>query len=208
MSVISNPEMIDTVDIDEPHPDFICPISLDLMFHPVDIYHQDYTYTFDKNCVQNWWTTEGGDKNPLTMVEGFRGLEMKTNHQLADRIREFKIKTGQNPDEVHEVLELLPFSDYQQIQDDEQTAIRLDRELNDSPSETRPSTDNITSNFINHIFRNLTLSNPSSTSNSSLNELVDGRLDPSALNIIVSINNRRDIENVISNNSNINIIRS
>ena len=210
MSLMSNPEMNDTIDMDDPHPNFICPISQDLMIDPVDIYHCGNTYTFEKNCVKTWWMTEGGDKNPLTMVEGFRGLEMKTNHQLADRIREFKIKTGQNPDEVQEELELLPFSDYQQIQDDEQTAIRLDRELNDSPSETRPSTDNITSNFINHIFRNLTLSNPSSTSNSDLIELVNGRLDPLASDIRVSINNRRDIENVISNNSNsnINIIRS
>ena len=122
MSVISNPEMIDTVDIDEPHPDFICPISLDLMFHPVDIYHQDYTYTFDKNCVQNWWTTEGGDKNPLTMVEGFRGLEMKTNHLLAERIREFKIKTGQNPDREPEQTELFP-SKHCQLKDNPSTTL-------------------------------------------------------------------------------------
>ena len=154
MSVISNPEMIDTVDIDEPHPDFICPISQDLMFHPVDIYHQGRTYTFDKNCVQTWWKTEGGDKNPLTMVEGFRGLEMKTNHLLAERIREFKIKTGQNPDREPEQIDLLPFSDFQQIQDDEQVAISLHREFNSSPTITtsRPSIDDRLSNIFRYIF--------------------------------------------------------
>lgn len=203
--------MIDTVDIDEPHPDFICPISQDLMVNPVDIYHQGSTYTFDKNYVKTWWMTEGGDKNPLTMLEGFRGLEMKTNHQLADRIREFKLKTGQNPDEESEELEVLPFSDYQQIQDDEQMAIRIDRELNDSPSETRPSIDDRLSSFIDHIYRTLTPSNTSSnsnsTSNSDLIELVSGRIQPIRTDSVIRINNS-DIENVISNNSNINIIRS
>ena len=195
MSVISNPEMIDTVDIDEPHPDFICPISQDLMFHPVDIYHQGYTYTFDKNCVQNWWTTEGGDKNPLTMVEGFRGLEMKTNHLLAERIREFKIKTGQNPDREPEQIDLLPFSDFQQIQDDEQVAISLHRELNDSPSETRPSIDDRLSSFIDHIYRTLTPSNTSSNSNSNstinsdLIESVSGRIQPIRTDSVIRINN-------------------
>ena len=86
--------------------------------------------------------------------------------------------------------------------------------MNDSPSETRPSIDDRLSSFIDHIYRTLTPSNTSSnsnsTSNSDLIELVNGRLDPLASDIRVSIYNRRDIENVISNNSNsnINIIRS
>ena len=185
------------------------------MVNPVDIYHQGSTYTFDKNYVKTWWKTEGGDKNPLTMVEGFRGLEMKTNHLLAERIREFKIKTGQNPDREPEQIDLLPFSDFQQIQDDEQVAISLHRELNDSPSETRPSIDDRLSSFIDHIYRTLTPSNTSSNSNSNstinsdLIELVSGRIQPIRTDSVIRINNS-DIENVISNNSNsnINIIRS
>ena len=206
MSVISNPEMIDTVDIDEPHPDFICPISQDLMVNPVDIYHQGSTYTFDKNYVKTWWKTEGGDKNPLTMVEGFRGLEMKTNHLLAERIREFKIKTGQNPDREPEQIDLLPFSDFQQIQDDEQVAISLHRELNNSPTTTttRPSIDDRLSNIFRYIFR------MESSNNVFEPELINGRLHPLASNFVVSINNRSDIETLIPNNNNniINIIRS
>jgi hypothetical protein len=74
-------------DADNPPPQFICPISQDLMLHPVDIYHHGVTYTFDAPCVKTWWKTEGGDKNPLTMLDGFRGLELMANNQLSSKIK-------------------------------------------------------------------------------------------------------------------------
>ena len=140
-------------DADNPPSEFICPISQDLMSHPVNIYHRGISYTFDKVCVKTWWKTEGGDKNPLTMLDGFKGLEMIANNQLLSKIREFKIATGQNPDMETEEVNLEPFSDYEQIQEDEELALRLHRDMNGIESLEPVSLDDRIENMFSNIFR-------------------------------------------------------
>ena len=118
-------------DADNPPSEFICPISQDLMSRPVNIYHRGISYTFDKVCVKTWWKTEGGDKNPLTMMEGFRNIKMEHDLELEEKIKEYKVSIGRNSDEEIQEVDLEPYSDFDQIQADEQEALRLHREFND-----------------------------------------------------------------------------
>ena len=176
-------------DGDNPPPKFICSISQDLMSHPVAIYHHGVTYTFDAPCVKTWWKTEGGDKNPLTMLDGFRGLELKANNQLLSKIREFKIATGQNPDTETDEVELEPFSDYEQIQEDERTAMRLHREMNETESREPVSLDDRITNMFSYILRirpNINIVD---------NELLNGQND--------IINNNIINNNIVNSNNNI-----
>jgi len=116
-------------DVLPPH-DLTCPISKDLMNDPVSVTHHGVDYTFDRVCLDTWKTTPGGDQNPLTMLSGFREAICKPNQDVMERVFEFRKTHGMDTDVDTEKIKLEPFSDYQQIQDDEAEARRLDIELN------------------------------------------------------------------------------
>ena len=125
-------EKVEHSGVDEDHPgEFVCPITQDLMYKPMKILHLGNTYHFDEAAVKTWWKTEGGDKNPLTMMEGFRNIKMEHDLELEEKIKEYKVSIGRNSDEEIQEVDLEPYSDFDQIQADEQEALRLHRELND-----------------------------------------------------------------------------
>ena len=125
-------EKVEHSNVDEDHPgEFVCPITQDLMYKPMKILHLGNTYHFDEAAVKTWWKTEGGDKNPLTMMEGFRNVKMEHDLELEKKIKEYKVSIGRNSDEEIQEVDLEPYSDFDQIQADEQEALRLHRELND-----------------------------------------------------------------------------
>lgn len=113
-------------------PEFICPISKDIMYDPVEIIHKGESYFFDKNCIDTWKTTPGGDKNPLTMLDGFLEAKCIPAKDLKDKITEFQKENKLNPNSA-ELPELLPFSDFEQIQEDELVARQLHIEINGPP---------------------------------------------------------------------------
>ena len=110
--------------------ELVCPISQDLMNDPVKITHLGSYYIFDRNCIETWKTTPSGDQNPLTMLPGFKEAQCKSAPEIKRKVREFREKHGIEIDIKTEKVKLEPFSDYQQIQDDETEARRLHRELN------------------------------------------------------------------------------
>ena len=116
-----------------PPSDLRCPISQDLMNDPVVVEHHGQNYYFDRVCVETWKKTPGGDMNPLTNLSGFREAIIKSDARLKDKVVNFKKENGIDLDSKTEEVELQPFSDYQQIQDDEAEALRLHRELNGPP---------------------------------------------------------------------------
>lgn len=113
--------------------DLRCPISQDLMNDPVVVEHHGQNYYFDRVCVETWKKTPGGDMNPLTNLSGFREAIIKSDVGLKDKVVNFKKENGIDIHSKTEEVELQPFSDYQQIQDDEAEALRLHRELNGPP---------------------------------------------------------------------------
>ena len=110
-----------------------CPISKDLMNDPVIVTHEGCDYAFDRICLETWKTTPGGDQNPLTMLYGFRDAPCKPSLEIKDSVRQYRLSNGLETDVDTEKVTLEPFSDYQQIQDDEAEALRLDMELNGPP---------------------------------------------------------------------------
>lgn len=118
----------------EPYPpELVCPISQDLMNDPVTVTHMGQEYNFDRVGLETWKTTPGGDQNPLTMLTGFREAPLKSSEEIKRKVREYRERNGMKIDVESEKTDLEPFSDYQQIQDDEQEALRLHRELNGPP---------------------------------------------------------------------------
>jgi hypothetical protein len=103
--------------------EFICPISQDIMKDPVEVVHNGYSFYFDR--------TSNGNKNPLTMLEGFTTAEVRPCLNLKRRITEYCSKYNIELTEV--TPELQPFSDFDQIQEDERLAIETHRELNAHP---------------------------------------------------------------------------
>ena len=65
--------------------DLRCPISQDLMNDPVTVTHHGEEFNFDRNCIETWKTTPGGDQNPLTMLDGFRDAPIKENLEIGKR---------------------------------------------------------------------------------------------------------------------------
>ena len=120
--------------MDNTPPELLCPISCDLMRYPITVTHRGVEYNFERNCFETWKTTPGGDKNPLTMLTGFREAPFTNALELKQRITSFRKEHGIEIDEGIEKIKLEPFSDYQQIQDDEDAARRLNYELNGPPS--------------------------------------------------------------------------
>ena len=121
-------------DIDFPS-DLVCPISQDLMNDPVKVSHNGVEYVFDRSCIETWKTTPNGDQNPLTMLDGFRDAQCVPAEDIKTKVKEFRLSNGLETEVTTEKIKLEPFSDYQQIQDDEAEARRLHRELN-GPSES------------------------------------------------------------------------
>ena len=115
--------------------DLVCPISQDLMNDPVKVSHKGAEYVFDRSCIETWKTTPNGDQNPLTMLDGFRDAPCVPAEDIKSRVKEFRLSNGLQTEVTTEKIKLEPFSDYQQIQDDEAEAMRLHRELN-GPSES------------------------------------------------------------------------
>lgn len=118
--------------------DFRCPISQDIMNEPVVVNHHGVDYHFDEACIKTWKTTANGDKNPLTMLDGFLQATVKKDLAMKRRIQEFRVSNGLSTDEKTEEVKLEPFSDYQQIQDDEEVARRLHIEMNGPPPGVQP----------------------------------------------------------------------
>lgn len=116
------------MDVPTPPPEFICPISQDIMKEPVEVKHNGVSYYFDKVYLETWKKTENGDKNPLTMVEGFLSAEVTPCDSLKKRITDYCLEFNINQETC--VPELQPFSDFEQIQEDERVALELNRELN------------------------------------------------------------------------------
>lgn len=110
--------------------ELVCPISQDLMNDPVKITHLGSDYIFDRNCIETWKTTPSGDQNPLTMLPGFKEAQCKSAPEIKRKVKEFREKNGLETEVETEKVKLEPFSDYQQIQDDETEARRLHQELN------------------------------------------------------------------------------
>ena len=118
-------------ELDITPPDWArCSISQDWMNDPVKITHDGTDYFFDRVPIDTWKCTTNGDKNPLTMMPGFRMATVKDAVELKIRIDGYKKDVGVSIDETTEKVEVLPFSDYEQIQEDEREALRLHRELN------------------------------------------------------------------------------
>jgi hypothetical protein len=113
----------------------VCPISQDLMNDPVKVSHKGSDYFFDRSCIETWKTTPNGDQNPLTMLDGFRDAPCVSAEDIKTKVKEFRLSNGLETEVTTEKVKLEPFSDYQQIQDDEAEARRLHRELN-GPSES------------------------------------------------------------------------
>ena len=109
--------------------ELVCPISQDLMNDPVKVSHDGVEYSFDRVCVDTWKKTPGGNKNPLTMVSGFREAEVHPDVAIKSKINDYR-KKHNIVDVYSGEIKLEPFSDYQQIQDDEAEARKLDIEMN------------------------------------------------------------------------------
>ena len=116
------------MDVPTPPPEFICPISQDIMKEPVEVKHNGVSYYFDKVYLDTWKKTENGDKNPLTMIEGFLSAEVTPCDSLKKRITDYCLEFNINQETC--VPELQPLSDFDQIQEDERVALELNRELN------------------------------------------------------------------------------
>ena len=95
------------------------------MNEPVIVIHDGVDYKFDEVPLNTWKTTPNGDKNPLTMMSGFREADVKKDGELKDQIKAFRVSHGLSIDEVTDEVKLTPFSDYEQIQVDEEAAHRL-----------------------------------------------------------------------------------
>jgi hypothetical protein len=111
-----------------PPADFICPISQDIMKDPVEVIHNGSSFYFDRVYLDTWKRTPSGNKNPLTMLEGFATAEVKPCLTLKTRITEYCSRY--NIEQTQVTPELQPFSDFDQIQEDERVAVDLHRELN------------------------------------------------------------------------------
>ena len=109
-------------------PHYVCPISQDLMGHAVKVTDRDINYWFDKPYLEMWRQTEGGDSNPLTMLPGFRGLELIDDLELQAEINDF---IRYNNIEIHEEeLRLMPNDDIDQIEGDHNLAVELEDNMN------------------------------------------------------------------------------
>lgn len=115
--------------------DFTCPISQDIMRNPIKVIHNDNIYYFDKSYCDIWLKTKNGDLNPLTMCPGFKEAKFIEDNEMKEKIIEYCKSNRYQLDSDNEEIELQPFSDYDQIQDDEQVALRLHHELNGSDSD-------------------------------------------------------------------------
>ena len=115
-------------------PEFVCPISQDLMNRAVKVNHYDNDYWFDRPYIEIWRQTDGGDQNPLNMLPGFRELELEDDQELQTRIDLFKQEHNLVSEQPE--LVLLPNNNADQIMDDYQFAINgLDEEDHDEDDE-------------------------------------------------------------------------
>ena len=109
---------------------FVCPISQELMSEPITFTLDGHDYTFDRVTIEAWMTTPNGDMNPLTMLPGLHEAKRVKNKALLQEIKDYKKSIGLDPDTKTDEPEIEPFSDFQQIQDDEDVARRLHNEIN------------------------------------------------------------------------------
>ena len=104
-------------------PRFICPISQDLMAQAVMVNHINIDYRFDKEYIETWKRTPGGDTNPLTGLEGFLEANIVDDLELQAEIDEY---IADNHIVLEsDYLELYPENDNQQILEDFDLAIDL-----------------------------------------------------------------------------------
>ena len=120
-------------DFDYP-PHMVCPITQDVMNKPVSITIDGHEYTYEKVAIDAWMTTPNGDKNPVTMETlPDSGVLFTPNQKLKNELDDFLKSNGLCDLEPPSKPEIEPFSDFQQIQDDETVAMNLHRELNVMP---------------------------------------------------------------------------
>ena len=120
---------------DEHPTNFLCPITGDIMRNPITYNIDGHDYTFEKCAIDVWKTTPNGDKNPLTMLPGLIDAIPKQNDTLKSEIEKYVISIGGDPTIQAEITTIEPFSDFQQIQEDEEVARRLNSEINGSPQQ-------------------------------------------------------------------------
>ena len=145
---------------DEHPTKFVCPITGDIMRSPITYTIDGHPYTFEQSAIDIWKTTPNGDKNPLTMIPGLRECIPTQNDTLKTQIDEYLISIGEDPNTKPNIPVIEPFSDFQQIQDDEDVARRLNIELN-GPPPTQISPQIIRD--IDYIYRHILNSNPTRT---------------------------------------------
>lgn len=204
------------------HPsEYICPISQDLMVEPVKVNHNNIYYRFDKNCIVIWRQTPNGDKNPLTMVSGFKYLELEDDLELKEQIDEYRETLGISPETLD--VELEPFSDYEQVQEDYRLALELYHTLNGENINNENITDsdsdldmpelieeddqdndynnnnNILDQHINNIMTNLNITNDD-INNYINNNYFNNHLINDYINNINNTSNYQNIINNIDNN--------
>jgi hypothetical protein len=114
-------------------PEYVCPISQDLMNRAVKVNHNDSIYWFDRPYIEMWRQTDGGDQNPLNMLPGFRELFLEDDIELQRRIDLYKHQHNIISEEPE--LILLPNDNQYQIMDDYQFAVNIDDNDDDDDDE-------------------------------------------------------------------------
>ena len=88
--------------------------------------------------IENW--RELGRKKTFDFVQNickhdlhfcYHGCNFGAKCKLEKKIKEYKLSIGRDGDEEIQEVKLEPYSDFDQIQADEQEALRLHREFND-----------------------------------------------------------------------------
>ena len=70
----------------EPPPQYVCPISLEVMRNPVLVLHGGKTYSFDRRSLELHAQTKFKNKNPLTNLGGFSEAMRIPNDRLREEI--------------------------------------------------------------------------------------------------------------------------
>ena len=106
--------------------EYICPISQDIMNNPIEVIHHRKSYFFDKDYITIWKHTIGGDKNPLTMLSGFREAPIINAKKLKQLIDIFK-RIHNIKEEKQDLPKLTPYTNDEQILEDNIIAEELNR---------------------------------------------------------------------------------
>lgn len=188
---------------------FICPISQDLMFQATRVNHLNFNYYFDKECIEMWKRTPGGDTNPLTGVAGFRETNMVDDLELQREISEYMRLN--NIFLEREPLELYDVDDGEQIIEDFNIALEMNNQegiLNEiePPPEAEPAgADEMIDNLINN--QNIGNNEDIHRLRDEIINIIRGNVNMNEqINEINNYFNRLMNNNIINNVNNYNIV--